>query len=1464
MKFYITILLFVYLFFISSESSKAQPKCHIEHYGLLEGLPQRVVMSINQDKEGFMWFATWDGLCKFDGYNFTKHTTKENDSIFMRTNRIDKIYEDVRGYIWVYAYNKETFRFNPKTEKYITAFSRVNGKPFIASDILPMPSGKVWLISENMGAICVPDSTNNYTLFSLDDNRTKSDCIYSVYEDDSYNSWILTANGMVQVTPENKSKFHFTNITHTDGNINSHFYTAFETDSEIWFGTNFGRIWSYNKRRELFTPIELGIKSNIVSIKKISEDYIVILTSNDGFIIYNQRKATFKNINRSTNKELPTNAMISAFIDKSRNIWIEMEYSGIVKYDFEKDKVKYFGIDKLKMKNDPFGPRLFILEDRENHLWVHLKGGGFSYYDKRTDSLLPFFNDPKSPNWKFSDELHDMFIDKQNNLWLSTRSQGLEKVVFDSEFFKLNDLKYKVNNPDLTKVEVRAVWKDKDDNVWLGNREGQILVYDPNKNFRGYLCTDGSISETGTPVNALAYAFETDKHGNIWLGTKGSGIYLLKPQGQRFNITHYESNPSDINSLSNNLIYTIHKDNKGRIWVGTYGGGLNLYDEKNKRFINHRNGLNGYPIDMGYGIRMIKSHNDKIYVGTTLGLIAFSSDFDNVNSVDYIVYSKNYKEKNRLKSNDIFNFYTTQNNDFYIATFGGGLAKVISFDYQGFPLDFKTYNTGNGLHTDIVFSMIEDHDNNLWINGEGSLSKFNPATESFEVFNDVSQILRNQYFSEASPILTRQNEIIFGCTKGIISFYPDRISKNEYKPHLAFIRLKVPNKKAIEGNSIDDIKCIELNYDENIFNVEFAALDFTNPFSVSYAYKLEGADRDWIYCQNQRIVNYTKLPPGDYVFKVKSTNSNGIWVDNERALHIVIKPAIWQTSWAYVLYTIVIFLILYAILRSVFVFYRLKDNIALEQEQTEMRSRFFTDISHEIRTPLTMIVSPIEDVLDNEKTHPDIKPQLQLILRNANRMLKMVNQILDFRKVQKQKLQVREVIIGEYVENLCRESFRIIENQKIILKINNQIGLDKIWVDAESIEKLLYNLISNSVKHSNNTSERKIEVNIYPKDKNVLLQIKDDGEGMSKEVLSKLFTRFASFSKDKSKPSTGIGLSIVKEIADKHHAKILVDSEVDKGTSFTIIFKTGFNHFEEDVNVDIIKSEDIPVDKIGVTNPIPDVEDANGDDVLNTINNKLSILIVEDDDELRSFIKSILKPHYHIYEAENGVKGYSCAMKHMPDFILSDIMMPEMDGTELLTKIRENNQTSHIPFILLTAKTSADDELMGITLGADDYITKPFNVKLLKAKIQTIIQQRKKTSDRYMIGEEKSGVVATNDQTKPEYRMTLHDELFLKNLKNSIEENLDNSSLAIDDLVDKTYLSRRVFFNKVKSLTGLSPIEFVREYRIKRSTDFLKEPQYRIKEITYMIGFSDFRYYSKCFKNIYNMTPTEYRNNLGK
>lgn len=1459
--------LFILLtFFVEAFS---QPKCYFEHYGTEDGMPQHTIMSILQDRKGFMWFSTWDGLCKFDGYTFTTYKIQQGDSYHMRSNRIDFITEDKYGNIWALPYDGEPHRFDPRTEKFmgLRSLPEYEDFDFSATKVIPVASGKVWLISDKMGCVCITDSIFNVKIYNIGNKNIQANKVFTVHEDENLNTWILTNNGLYSVTPEGAVSNVFSENESNHNTYMQDFYCVEELDSELWFGSEDGRVWIYNKKNKHFELLKTDSSSGICHIRKINDGQVLIATESDGFYVRNRFAGTMNKYDSSNLPVIKSGKIISCFVDKSHNVWFEMEESGVFKFNIYTRQMKHFEMKTESAITNVFPPNFFIFEDLMNRVWVHPRGGGFAYYDPEQDKLLPFFNEPYSPSWRFSNMMHTAFPDRQGNLWLSTRSHGLEKVIFNNEVFQAEIVDPNVNST--INNDIRALLEDKNRNLWVSTKGGKVFIYDSTRKQSGYICTDGSV-KFGNPLPGITYCMLEEENGNIWLGTKGEGVYRLIPHaGNRtYLIEHYKNSVDNLYSLSDNSVYSIYQDKHKRIWIGTYGGGLNLFDKDNKYFINHKNQLKNYPIQYGSKIRVISGDRQgNICVGTTLGLVVFSADFTQPSSISYKNYIRVPGDKQGISGNDIYDICTTRNGETYLATFGGGLNKINEFGEDGLPLNFISFTTKNGLPSDVILTIVEDNDGKLWLATEGNLTKFDPASVTFETYSEINRQIEGQNFSEGSRVTAKDGTIYFGYSRGLISINPEKVERNTFSPYIALTKLKIANKDVEVGEdsllkqSLDDTHYINLSHTQNFISIEFAALDFIESSRILYSYKLDGFDTEWVTSGKQRIANYTNLTPGEYVFRVRSTNSDGIWMDNERILKIEITPSFWQTGWAYLLYVLLIILVLFIILRVLFVFYRLKDKVRLEHEQIEMRTRFFTDISHEIRTPLTMIVSPVENIIDDDNTPREVKSQLQLVLKNANRMLRMVNQILDFRKIQKQKLSIQELPIGQYVLEICNNFSKTAEAQGINLKVHNHIGYDKIWADRDSIEKLIFNLLSNAIKYT--PIGKEIEVSVYhaKKENGVALEVKDQGKGMSKDIQNKLFVRFSSFNPDKNKPSTGIGLSIVKEVADKHHARIMVDSEVDEGSSFVIIFPTGFQHFKDDNGVVINLAEE------NVTGDISDENEGKFTILQNEVPEQPldagmpTILIAEDDTDLRKFIVSTLISEYLVIEAVNGKEAYNLAVEKMPDFILSDIMMPEMDGVEFLKKVRHNEETSHIPFLFLTAKTDTETKVAGLDYGADDYITKPFSVKYLKARIDNIIRQRKHLYELYSGDTSKSVEETSPASIEPLSNQIMpQDEEFLRKVREEIEKNIDDSDFLIEDLASAVSLGRTVFFKKLKSLTGLSPIEFVRDFKIRYAGTLLKTQKYTVKEVSYMVGISDIKYFTQCFKKVFGTTPGDYKN----
>ncbi|WNH09400.1 ATP-binding protein [Thalassobellus suaedae] len=807
-----------------------------------------------------------------------------------------------------------------------------------------------------------------------------------------------------------------------------------------------------------------------------------------------------------------------------------------------------------------------------------------------------------------------------------------------------------------------------------------------------------------------------DNQSNIWIGTRGDGLYKLIPQDTPFTykVINFKMDKSNPYSLSSDDIYSIFQDKSNRIWIGTFDGGVNLIDSNEHgeiRFINYKNEWKSYPIDDFNKVRCIKQTSEGLLcVGTTKGLLVFNPN--NVFSAPSAVkkYEVGFDDTHTgLNGNDIIDICITRKKEIFIATTSGGINKVVKKDAQGFPVTFKSFTKTNGLPSNNILSMLEDVDGKIWIATDYTLSRFNPDQEFFEIFHEVKGFISNYNFSEATRLQLNSGELLFGYSEGILHFFSDQIKTNNFVPYLAISNLQLFNKTLSIGKgsplnvSIDNCEKLVLSHDQNFFTIEFAALDYKNPANINYAYKLEGFDKNWNYSQTHGTATYTNVPKGNYVFKVKSTSSQGIWIDNERQLPITINPSMWNTNLAYAIYVLVIIAIILLINYIIITIYRLKTNVKLEKEISNMKQKFFIDISHELRTPITLISSPIEYLINDNRTPEAIKKQLSYIAHSSNRLQRLVNQILDFRKIQDTGIKVSEINVPEFVKNIFNDFIEVAKEQEINFTFQNDAEDAKIWADRNALEKIIMNFLSNAFKYT--PKGKSITVQITKNKKQVGIHFIDEGIGIAKENQSKLFTRFVSFSSKSNNPSTGIGLSMVKELAEKHHAKLYFESEPDKGSSFSIYFKLGKEHFSD--TVDFIKEEE--------------KSESESNIAISSKGNKekLRILVVEDDPEIRSFIISILEDKYDVIEAEDGKIGYELTIKENPDFIVSDIMMPKLSGVDLLKKIRNNVEISHIPVILLTARANIESKLEGLSYGADDYITKPFSVSYFILELKT-------------------------------------------------------------------------------------------------------------------------------------------------
>ena len=1446
--------LLIYMVLLIPTMLLAQPICQIQHFSIYNGLVQRTVSDIVQDSKGFIWFSTWNGLNRYDGYTFKNYKAYPGDGCTLTSNRILRIVPDQQNNIWCQTYDARVYLFESHQEKFIDIlqpFEQKSGETYIVRKIYALSKGVSWIVCDH-GAFRVDErkleneDEGAITPYTPEIGNLPGRKISRIEQDADGDEWIFTDKSVCIVGQKTISdKTHF---------------TSFCENNEKMYLISSKRLAIYNQQNGQVQYEEIPLDySRLNCILSLGKDTIGIGTNN-GIMLFFAKNKQFRNV------EMHFNVM-RIFEDSHNELWIfSKEQRGIVRYNPLTNEQQHYETPTQNMPKAELRSRDVIFEDSQGTLWVVPHLGCLSYYDREDKELKPYYTDYSKPESKFTPVILNFYVDNQKNFWYANN-------------FWMDKISFFPNASQLTTFdsghETRAIMVDKQQNLWVANKKGVIRIFNPDKTLKGYLTPEGIISPKAISFSRNIYCFTEDEQGNIWMGSKWDGIIRLSPKRDgSFQIRNYVHKEEDPYSLSNNSVYCIYQDSKKRMWIATHGGGINLLQETANgkiRFLHNGNLLKGYSKDKFNKVRVIKEVNNALLVGTTEGLITFSCNFERPEDIKFYDNVRIPDLASSLSSNDVIYIYTDSHKNSYVLTFTGGINQIISDNLLTDHIQFKTYTKRNGLVSDLVLSMIEDQQRNLWVISENTLAKFDPENGTFEHYNE-KHLQKEIYFSEASPAIL-QNQLILGTDAGILKINPTAFSKSSYTPPIVFTSLKIQGVQ--QQLDLDDLEELKLKPDERNVSFLFAALDYINPTSISYAYRLKGLEEKWNEVENSRTASYINLPPGNYELQIRSTNSDGVWTDNIRKLSVNVTPTFWETSWAILFYIISFILFTSTIVYIILYIYKLRHQIYMEQQLANVKLRFFTDISHELRTPLTLITSPVGEVLEHESLTPSARKLLTVVHNNTERMLRLVNQILDFRKIEnkKMKLLLEKTDIVELLQKVM-DNFRLIAEEK---NINFRLQTDKesihCWIDQDKVEKIIFNLLSNAFKYT--PANKSITVYAHTTKDKVVISVADEGIGIDPKKQQTLFQRFETLVNNNIlQPSSGIGLSLVKELIELHQGNIQVNTETGIGSEFIVTLPLDQKVYEGKENAEFILS-DIPSthnqkdSKHKAIFPIPEKKNILQENIAycdvddKTDEEFISVLIIEDNTELRSFLNDILSGTYKVIEATNGQEGLEQALQYIPDFIISDVMMPVMDGLDMVKAIKEQRDICHIPIILLSAKSSLDDRISGLEHGIDDYITKPFSSTYLKIRIKYLLQQRKQLQELYLKQWSKTlkktpVPIADIEPTPPQ--ITSFDEEFMKRVMEIMNNQMDNSDFIIDEFAKKLGMGRTVFYQKLKSLTGLSPIDFVREMRIKRAKQLAESGEYNVSTIAYMTGFNDPKYFSKCFKKRYGVSPSEFQN----
>ncbi|WP_111708312.1 two-component regulator propeller domain-containing protein [Lutibacter citreus] len=1386
----------IYLLFISV--CAAQGIITFDHLSTKNGLSQNDVNSIYQDKEGFMWFGTHDGLNRYDGYKFSVYKPKSNDKFSINSNLIWDIKGDENGNLWIGTTGNGLNFFDKTTEKF-----------------------------------------THFTHNENDINSINDDYIKTVYLDNQKRLWISTRKGLDMADlskPIDSLKFHHLkinkdNFLSSKGNSTIAFVFQ-DSQNHLLVGGAKG-LFKLSKDKLGKEYFKLLGDARISAVKGIAEDAFgrLLVTSFNKLHIINLKEQSYKFI------KVPIRGNNIA-VDKGR-IWIG---GGDGLFYFENKKENEMPILLDHLKYDPKSANslskneivsLFI--DRTGIVWIGANGGGVNIFDPESKQfeVIQKTSDPHSLS---NDNIRSIFEDSNGTLWVGTEGGGLNilKREDNKNYNKFTNIK-KISSPFVIK-EIKQ--GDKKIVLIGGQSYPGLFKVDitDSKNIK-----ESSLSPFLKGVSSVFSLLE-DSSKNLWIGTYNSGVTRCLNNGSandyKRDILSYNVNRPE--GISNDIIRDIVEDRLGNIWFAT-GNGLS---------------------------RLVKSEISKKHP-------------------KFKIYKHIPGDKSSLSHNYILTIFESNNGEMWFGTFGGGLNKLIR-SVDGKSDAFKVYSEKDGLPNNVIKGILEDNNGNLWLSTNKGLSKFNPITGVFKNY-DTNDGLQSDEFGELARFKKSNGEMLFGGVNGFNSFFPDEIKDNSINAETVITGFSIFNKpigineevngRIILDKSINEIDQIDLKYGENSFSFEFAALHYAAPLKNQYAYKLEGFDNDWVYTSSEkRFATYTNLEPGLYILKVKVSNNDGLWDETPSELKINVIPPFWRTNTANGFYTLLFLLGMIGFRRFTIIRSTKKHQLEIEHFEKEkheeihrLKLEFFTNISHEFRTPLTLIKGPLEYLQKNWKKVDETKveEQFSLMRKNTEYLLRLVNQLLDFRKMDKGKmsLNIGYSDIVDFIK-IVGEPFQFLSKKKEIkFKIKSTSKSFKTWFAPDALEKIMNNLLSNAFKFT--PKNGKIIISICDgeefndiegietkedKSNYVVIQVKDSGKGIPKHRIKFIFERFY-VDRDVRKMNsegTGIGLAFTKKLVELHQGTIDVVSDEKQGTNFVLWLPKykGAYEGEKDITFsDDSESETFINEQNAESYAIGVLDEIVDQNYSKSRSKNPMLLIVDDNAEIRGVIRQGLEDKYDIYEAENGVKGFELASKIIPNIIITDILMPIMDGIEFCEKLKTTQETSHIPVVMLTAKTSQEWEIEGLKTGADSYIRKPFDMELLDLKLSNILKHRDELRKRFN----------RNTTLQPkEVTVTSTDEVFLQKAIEIVENNMMNSEFSVEQLVKEMALSRSNLYLKIKELTGLSSSEFIRNIRLKRAVQLLEKSDMSVKEIMYMTGFNTASYFSKCFKKQFGVIPSKY------
>ena len=1355
MKHISSIFLICFLGLFTSPAS-AQPY-RISHFGAENGLSNNYIVSLAQDRKGYIWIATESGLNRFDGQQFIVYD-KSNSGL--TSNELNAVLTDpVEDKVWIGTQRDGLCCFDYATEK-ISSMS-VEDKGGLASNDIPSltlaSDGGIWITHYHMGIQHFNPRKQEFTDYNWNTVKGLPRRYWTARDDGQGNLYVgHVLDGLSIIDLKKKT---VRNYRHEPNNLssipgNEVYSICVDHNKQVWIGTNEGAAL-FNPTTRKFTVFQYKkgdehslLPGAVMDIKQMKNGDIWFATSMGGVSILDMQGNTF------------TDARNIRF----RNITVTNDEYGLT---------------------GPFVRRL--LQDSFGNIWVgnYRDGLDFISYEPNIFNTLRYTTE-KQGRIRYK-QVWSLCMDHNNQLWMGGESELA--IYKKGEKIQVIPLPTSVSHPH---SYVRALHEDSRERIWIGTWEAGLFCYEPERKMFN------PISGSETQVTDVRCFYE-DPDGKLWIGTR-NGIYAYTNE-------RLAAEESLNDQLKDWIVQGIYRDPKGCLWVGTFGKGIYIFNPQGKLLMNHQK-ENGFPSNAVNSLTA--DSQGRIWVATREGAVLFPD-----------------------------------------------VAR---------PESYRVFGSAEGLKNTQVRSIREDKDGNIWLSTNAEISRLNESRKMFYNYDHRDGIPMGNYMDGAS-VLAADGMLYFGSQNGACGFDPSALSAAQIIAPVTithfFVYSKQTESKDVEVSLPLSPGKIVLPHDQNTFKISFNMLDYTQNSQVEFAYMMEGLEDVWYSTQGENQVTFRNIPPGKYTFKVRTRLRNQEWEEEIATLPVTIRPPFWLAWYAKTVY----FLLAAALVYILISFYKRKldlesslqverKNSQNKQELNDERLRFYTNITHELRTPLTLILGPLEDLLSDNTLSPKHANKISIIRDSATRLLNLINGILEFRKTETQnrKLSVARGDLAELMQETELRYKELNRNPKVNFQVRIETTETQLFYDAATLTTILDNLLSNAAKY---TSEGDITLTLRAVEENGVkyteICVSDTGHGIAPDALPHIFERYYQANSKYQASGSGIGLALVKGLADLHEATLNVSSQLEAGTTFTLRLLTD-NTYPNALHADkhpegagtaaaTASAGEVP----STTGEAPSAEEVPAED------SRPLLLIVEDNADIREYIRQSLSEDFDILTAEDGSRGWALAQERIPSIIVSDIMMPIMDGIELCRLVKDDIRTSHIPVILLTAKDTLQDKEEGYTAGADSYLTKPFSAKLLHSRINNLLEARKRLAARL------TSILPPSEQgTDSTDVLNPLDNEFLQRITQIIEDNLEMEKMDIAFIADKMCMSHSTLYRKIKGVADTSANEFIRKVKMKNGVRFLLSGKYSISEISYMTGFSSVAYFRQCFKSEFNMTPSEY------